>query len=106
MSLCQRRVGRLGYKTKARGLADPGSDSSIPLFGAFEVLQVLFEGRFVKLVEERGGYRGIVPANLFDQLTFVHVSYTFKIRRLKGRMFGSHSDRLFGRWDLRSVRRK
>jgi hypothetical protein len=31
------------------------------------------------LGQEFDGNRGIVPANLFDELTFVHVRYTFKM---------------------------
>jgi hypothetical protein len=78
-----RSGGGLRDKTKPRCLANPGGDSRIPLFCPFEVFQILFKRRIVELVEELSGNRGIVPPNLIDQLTFVHVSYTFKIGRLK-----------------------
>jgi hypothetical protein len=58
------------------------------------------------LIQKFGCNRGIVTANFLNELTFVHVSYTFKIERLDGHTLVCFSDRLSGRSDLKSARRK
>ena len=68
-----------GYEPKTWGFADPGCDSAVAVLGALEVLEVLLKGRFIELREEFGGNRGIVTADLIDELTFAHVRFTFKM---------------------------
>jgi len=48
------------------------------LVGPLEMFEVLFERRFVELSEERGRDRGVEPLDVVDELTFVHVGFTFE----------------------------
>jgi hypothetical protein len=48
------------------------------LTGAFQVVQILLQSRFVELCQEMRRNRGIEPADIVDQLTFIHKAITFK----------------------------
>lgn len=68
----------LGYQAQFRLALGPADDAEVFALGAFEVVEVLLKGGFVELEQKlRGGGR-IVPADLIDELTFVHGRLTFR----------------------------
>ena len=80
--MCLRSFGGLRYQSQARGFAHPGRNPGVAFFRPFEVFQILLEGFLVELRQEIDGNRGIVLANLINELTFVHVRNTFKMKPL------------------------
>jgi hypothetical protein len=52
------------------------------LAGVFQVIQVLPQGVLIKLSEELAWDSGIVAADIFDDLTFVHCVRTFLSSRV------------------------
>ena len=43
------------------------------------MLQILLEGTIVELCKELDRHGGIKPADIIDELTFIHILHTFKI---------------------------
>ena len=58
--------------------AHPAGDANSLFLGALQVLQVLFERFLVELCQKAGFDRGIEPTDVIDELTFVHVVFTFQ----------------------------
>lgn len=63
--------------------ADPVGRAHVLASGALEAVQILRQGRVVELGEELGTDRKIELADLIDELTFVHDSFTFTKRGVK-----------------------
>jgi hypothetical protein len=54
------------------------------VMGALQVLQVLLERLLIELGEELPGGGGVEPADVVDQLKFVHDGFTLRRRLLAG----------------------
>ncbi len=93
-------AGFSGYEAQSGRFSNPRRDSRVPVLCPFQVLQVLLQRRFVELRQEFGGGRGIVPANVVDQLTFVHDGHTFKRAVGNAKQAGSSCDRSSGPFSL------
>src|SRR5688572_26208358 len=57
--------------------AHPAGDLGVLALGALEVLEVLLERAFVELREELRLHAEVKPADVVDQLTFIHGGFTF-----------------------------
>jgi hypothetical protein len=66
-------AGQSQLRLKAR----PGGSAQVFLAGEFQVFQILLQRFFVELRQELPRNRGVEPADVFDNLTFVHVGRTF-----------------------------
>src|SRR5581483_6670821 len=74
------RALALAHQPQLWGPANPTVKLQVLLFGAFQMLQVLLERCFVKLRQELRLGRGVVAANVVDELTFIHIGFTFAER--------------------------
>ena len=76
-----RRMRWLGNESQLWLLADPARDAQVLPRSAFEVLEVLLQGRFVELGQELRLDRRVILSDLVDELTFTHRVFSFaKIR--------------------------
>lgn len=71
----------LGNESQLRLFAYPTRDAQVFALGAFEVVEVLLQRRFVELREELRLDRRVILPDLVDELTFTHRVFSFaKIR--------------------------